>query len=304
MERAAGVNVRLAVHAMGTRFELVLHGQDEFFLRAAGEEIISDIEEQHARLSVFERGSLLSRVNLLAAERAVEVDEDLFSLLRLCRSVWAESEGAFDPAVGGLMHKWGFRDGSAREDGTRGGMACVVLDERARSVRFTESGPQLDLGGVAKGWVLDRARERLAELGVGCALMHGGTSTVVGVGSPPGEAAWRVRVGYAALVSGGLVEVRLKDAAMSVSMPGGRSHEVEGETIGHIMDPRSGEPARGRVGAVVVCASAAEADAWSTAMVVLGRRPRTMPPDIESATLEHDAGAWCVESRDSRIVVV
>jgi len=187
-----GMIVRLATDAMGTRFELVLDGADEFFLRAAGEEAIEEIREQHDRLDAFNPASLIGRLNARAGREPMGVDQELFELLELCQKVWRETDGAFDPALGGLMRRWGFRD----EPATTGGEGCspvtgfeaVELDERAGTVRF--HGPiLLDLGGVAKGWALDRAGAMLRQAGVTCGLVHGGTSTVVAWMDRPGERA-------------------------------------------------------------------------------------------------------------------
>jgi thiamine biosynthesis lipoprotein len=287
-----GVNVRLATHAMGTRFELVLSGQDESFLRSVGEEAIEEIQEHHARLSVFDRGSLVSRVNAFGCERAVAVDCELIELLVLCQRVWDLSEGAFDPAVGALMRRWGFREGgpSPAEGAAIRGFAGVEIDEANGTVKL-EPGVELDFGGVAKGYALDRVRERLSSLGVECALMHGGTSTVVAIGSPPSQVGWRVAVAATSSEGAGL-HAMLRDVAMSVSSPSGRERSVGGQTAGHVMDVRCGEPARATRSAVVVGASAAEADAWSTALVVLGQRPARMPVALSSAIAGGVGTGW------------
>ncbi|MBX3323796.1 MAG: FAD:protein FMN transferase [Phycisphaeraceae bacterium] len=293
------VNVRLATHAMGTRFELVLNGQDESFLRAVGEEAIAEIQEQHARLSVFDRGSLLSRVNALGAERWVEIDRDLLELLMLCRRVWEESDGAFDPAVGGLMRRWGFRGEVGPAAGAvAGGFESVEIDEANSSVKLG-AGVELDLGGVAKGYALDRVWERMRALGVERGIIHGGTSTVVAIGSPPGVGAWRVQVPSGASEAG-LLDVHLRDGALSVSSPSGRERVEDGLMVGHVMDVRCGKPARGARAAAVAGASAAEADAWATALVVLGQRPHRMPVNLSSAIAGD--GCWKVEQQDAVFV--
>ena len=105
--------VRLALDAMGTRFELVLHGGDEFFLQAVGEQAIETIRDEHRRLSLFDPASHISRVNAAGATNPVTVDRDLFDLLATAAAVWEQSGGAFDPAVGGFMRRWGHR-GSLR----------------------------------------------------------------------------------------------------------------------------------------------------------------------------------------------
>ncbi len=296
--------VRLAVEAMGTRFELVLCGEDEFFLRAVGEEAVEAIEEEHRRLSVFEAGSQVSRVNAGAAGQPVGVDCDLMELLVIGERVWEESGGAFDPAVGGLMQKWGHRGGGeihstgdnpggrdAHPTGRGVGFAGVVLDQEAGTVAFDWPGIGIDLGGVAKGYSLDKAAAIVREAGVESALLHGGTSSIVAIGSPPGAEGWRVRLGSLGEAEAP-AELLLRDMAASVSAPDGR---VSDGGAGHIIDPRTGEPAPLTRAAVVCGQSGAMADAWVTALVVLGARPDTMPSEIGSAVLTaggRECGGW------------
>lgn len=284
------MNVRLAAEAMGTRFELVLCGEDEFFLRAVGEEALEAVREEHRRLSVFDRGSILSRVNATAGSGAVPVDRDLFDLLTVCRDIWIASEGAFDPAVGALMRRWGHRGEVVEAVGDRWsagvGFAGVALDPVGLTVAFTIAGVSLDLGGVAKGYALDRAAAVVRGAGIGAALLHGGTSSIVAIGAPPGTAGWGVRVG-----GEGGAWLTLRDAGASVSAPSGR---VSGAGAGHIIDPRTGEPAPLAAEAVVVGQSGALADAWATALVVLGRRPGRMPSELGSAV--RTCAGWAVSS--------
>jgi thiamine biosynthesis lipoprotein len=257
----------LASQAMGTRFELVLPGRDEVRERAAGEAALEAVAECEQRLSLFRPGSLLSLVNREASARPVALDPDTFALLELCARCWRESDGAFDAAQGARMAQLGFR-GQAPAAGPVAGFEAVALDPRTCRVRFTAPGVQLDLGGVAKGHALDAAVEVLREAGVEQALLHGGTSTVVALGAPPGLAGWRVALER----GGGAPVVELRDAALAVSAQHGRRNE-RGE--GHVLDPRSGCPASDDRVAAVIAPRGALADAWSTALLVRADLPRT-----------------------------
>jgi thiamine biosynthesis lipoprotein len=130
----------------------------------------------------------------------------------------------------------------------------------------------LDLGAIGKGYAIDQAAETLREAGVTRALLHGGTSTVYALGRPPGDEPWKVAVesppGQEA--APWVAAVPLDDEALSVSAVWGKSFEHEGKTFGHVLDPRSGQPADHAVLAVVVLPSATETDALSTALLVAG----------------------------------
>lgn len=251
---------------MATRFELVLAG-DGPRARAGGEAALDAIRETEQRLSAFRRDSLTARVNA-GAGTAVRVDDEFLELLQLCARVHAATRGAFDPGVGALMENWGFR-GPHAGGAARAGFERVLVDEAAHTVRIP-AGMQLDFGAVGKGWALDRAAEALRAAGVASALLHGGTSSVLALGAPPGAEAWKVRI------RGG-PDVALRDAALGVSAPHGRTAERDGRRHGHVLDPRRAAPVQGMALAACTATSAALADAWSTALLVLGAVPPAAP---------------------------
>jgi thiamine biosynthesis lipoprotein len=154
------------------------------------------------------------------------------------------------------------------------GMALVRLNPGDLTVQFTREGVMLDLGAIGKGYAVERAAEVLREAGVASGLLHGGTSTVQAIGQPPGEQSWKIAIENPSpspdTPPALLATVPLKDEAMSVSGVQGKSFQAEGRTFGHIIDPRTGEPAIGTVLAAVVLPSATETDALSTALLTLG----------------------------------
>lgn len=264
--------LRLATHAMGTRFELVLAGGDPVLLRAAGEEAVRLIEEADQRLSLFRRDSLLAHINRTAHTSAVRLDLDTFDLLAVADEVARATSGAFDPSVAPLLRALGLHSESSTvpllqpEDARAlvGWCGAVTLDPSTHTVRFGRPGIALDLGGIAKGHALDLAAEALRENGVERALLHGGTSTVVALGSPPGESAWRVTIG-----PGEDAPIAdLADTCLSVSAPAGRMARRGDRDLHHLIDPRTGTSSEGARLAAVIAPSACVADAWSTALLV------------------------------------
>lgn len=277
---------RLALAAMGTRFEIALSGASPAALRAAGEAALDEVSELHARWSTFDPGSLVARVNRLAAGRAVPLDGDTLAILRIARDLWRETGGRFDPTVGARMRALGFRGSTTvGADGPVGpGMTALELDESAGTVRFHDDRLELDLGAIAKGYALDRAAESLRESGVPCALLHGGTSSVVAVGAPPDAGGWPIALDAA----GHLPQVVLRDAALAVSTCAGRvatdddAEDGDGAPRGHVIDPSTGHPAPLEGWAAVVADDATRADAWATALAV--SVPDDVPADISCAT--------------------
>lgn len=271
--------------AMGSRFELVLEGENEAWLRAAGEEALREIQRLDRQLTIFDASSEVSRLNARASYAPVAVEPRLFDLLVTSRRLSQETGGAFDVTVGPLMRAWGFFGASghlpaqADLDAARTvtGMDLVELDAPNRSVRFARPGVMIDLGAIGKGYAVDEAVALLREAGVERAFLHGGTSTSFGLGTPEGETAWRVSLSYPGFDRHDdqirtLAVVSLADSSLSVSAVQGKWFSAAGEVYGHVLDPRLGRPVTGALQAAVACSSATEADAYATALLVEGAR--------------------------------
>jgi thiamine biosynthesis lipoprotein len=176
------------------------------------------------------------------------------------------------------MKAWGFFRGGGRIPGgeelaslrERVGYRHVVLDARQRTVRFDRPGVELDLGGIAKGYAVDRAVGLLARAGVAAALVSAGGSTIYALGAPPGMNAWDVRVQDPVDAGAVALTVHLKDRALSVSGSSEKSFERDGVTYSHIMDPRSGRPVQGVLAVAVLAASGTAGDALDDAFFVQG----------------------------------
>jgi thiamine biosynthesis lipoprotein len=283
----------LAVHAMRTRFELVLIGDDPSHLRAVGEEALEEIVAVEARLSRFDKSSVVTRINRHAAQEAVRVDADTFALLAECERLWHETQGAFDPTIGPLMRSLGLQDACAagsreltvEEARAAVGWRTVELDGENHTVRFQHRDTSIDLGAIGKGYALDLAAAILSEHDVHRAILHGGTSTSIALGAPPQCAGWRIALGSPKLDKEARV-LELCDEALSVSE---RTVEQRAHAA-HVIDPQTGRAATGaeRVAVRVHDAkplagcghsfAASRADAWSTALLV--RSDLTLPDSV------------------------
>lgn len=275
--------IALAREAMATRFEVVLPGTNTPSLRAAGEEALDEIGRLEGLLSLYRASSEIARANARAAQEPVKLSPPVFRLLQHARQLCLETQGAFDITIAPLVRCWGFMSGSgalpldadvasARQ---QVGMELVELDEAHYTVRFKRSGVMLDLGGIGKGYAIDCAVEILREAGVTDALIHGGTSSIYGLGHPPDGEAWKVGIESHPFEPGGapapLAIVTLRDESLSVSAVWGKMFQAGKKTFGHIIDPRTGCPADNALLAAIVLPSATEADALTTALLIDGK---------------------------------
>jgi thiamine biosynthesis lipoprotein len=212
----------------------------------------------------------------------------VFQLIEHALRLSQATQGAFDITVAPLLRAWGMLRGSGRlpDPQTLGearacvGAGLVELDPDGFRVGFRRPGMMLDLGSIGKGYALDRTTELLREAGIESALIHGGTSTVIGIGKPPDAPAWKVAIERPSLTptppaaepsSLPVAVVELHDDSLSVSAVWGKGFEAGGQFYGHVIDPVRGQPVSGTLLAAVMLPLATESDALSTALLVRGR---------------------------------
>ena len=296
--------VAVARNAMGTRFEIILHGDHEVSLRAAAEEALDEIDQWEALLSPYKPTSEVSRINALAGREPVRIGPQLFTLLQRCVAYTKLTQGTFDVTIAPLLAAWGFlgakgaMPASEAVDSARAkvGMNGVELDEARSTVRFVKPGMRLDFGSIGKGYAVDCAVGLLRDAGISSALINGGTSTVYAIGTPPDEAAWKVAIAHPETTNAPegsappvLAVVALKDEALSVSAVWGKAFESEGKVYGHVLDPRTGWPVAGAALSAVILPSAADTDVFTTALLTLGATGqswlKSMRPQAKSLLL-------------------
>jgi thiamine biosynthesis lipoprotein len=264
--------------SMASAYAIVAYGEDASALPRILEAAFDEVDRIDRLMSHYKPESPLSRLNREAAAGSVAVEAELFDFLTECLRYARESDGAFDITVGPLMKTWGFFRGGGRlpsdaeiEDvRARVGYAHVILDAKARTVRFDRPGVELDLGGIAKGYAVDRVVALLRREGVAAALVSAGGSTIYGLGAPPGHGAWEVTVQDPLGGEGTALTVRLRDRALSVSGSSEKSFERDGVRYSHIMDPRRGRPVQGVLSVAVLAPTGTAGDALDNAFFVQG----------------------------------
>jgi thiamine biosynthesis lipoprotein len=271
---------------MGTLLQLELCGTDRAELRELAAGAFAEVEREEAIFSTYRAESAVTRLNRRAGMGAIAVPPDLHRILVEARRYRDLTRGTFDVTVGPLMALW---QGAARPPSdvrieqilSRVGQDKVVLAADG-TVDLTREGMEIDLGGIAKGWVLDRVRDAwTGREGLESALLEFGQSSVWAIGAPPGSPAWNLAL--RAPDGEVLALLRLRDRALSVSATFGSSHEIEGRRYGHVVDPRTGRALeRERVGAVVA-ADATEAEALSKALLVLAEEGIALIEEIPEA---------------------
>jgi len=271
--------------AMGTEFAFTIYtrpgdkGSEE--IRQIADEAFAVVDDLDSRISVWRPDSQVTYINYHAATGPVKAAPEVIDLLSYCKQVCAGTGGAFDVTVGPLVNLWGFyRSESAdrrlpseqelADARAKVGMDKVAIDRNECTVAFSQEGVRLDFGGIGKGLALDRALGVLKRHGVKAAALSAGTSSIVVLGAPPHQGAWRVHIRNPYNDQKSLDEVFLRDQALSTSGSYEKFFELNGKKYCHIFDPHTGRPVEGMLSVTVIGPSGMETDALSTAFFVLG----------------------------------
>lgn len=223
--------------------------------------------------------SEVSRINENAGRRPVRVSEDTFQVLKVAQRYSELSGGAFDVTVRPLVVLWGigkkdkYVPDAAAIERARAlvNWRDLVLDEGARTVYLKREGMGIDLGGAAKGYAADRAREVLLKYGVRSALIDAG-GNIWAVGRRPDGRPWRIGIKNPRPEHGGelLAVMPSEDLTLVTSGDYERYFIRDGVRYHHIFDPRTGRPASKAISATIIGKNSLEADILSTAVFILG----------------------------------
>jgi FAD:protein FMN transferase len=260
---------------MGTHATVVAYAWDRAAARRAIATALCELRRIERLMSVRDPGSPISRLNRQSGAGMI-VDPEVFAVLTAARHAGELSDGAFDVTVGPLLGLWrqaGKHNrlpapsevAAARE---RVGWRRLQLDPTTRTVRFAVPGVRIDLGGIAKGYGIDRALAKLRQESITAGLVDVGGDLAV-FGAPPGRRGWRVGV-QDPFGPGYVTRLVVRDAAVATSGNYLRHSTIAGRRYSHIVDPRTGRPADAVPSVTVIAPSALAADWLATALSVTG----------------------------------
>ena len=244
----------------------------------AADEAIKEVKTIDRLMSVFDRKSELSRMNQNAGRSEVHVDKRLIEILQSSLFYNRLTDGVLDVTIEPLMEAWGFRGDEKSSKPTDSelqaavnavGSKVISIDTKGSAAGVLHEGSKLDLGGIAVGYSVDRAVEILRRHGVECALVnHSGD--IYALGSPPGEDGWLIGITDPEHTDEVITSLRVRDKAVSTSGNYENFVSFDGLSYGHIMNPRTGEPASDILSTTIISETALEADALSTGVFVMG----------------------------------
>jgi thiamine biosynthesis lipoprotein len=261
-------------YVMGTVLQLTLHGVGERRARTTLDELFAGAQRLDALMTVFDSQSEVSRLNAAAGTGPQAVDPEVAELLRRSVAYARLTRNSFDVTVGPLVQLW-IDAAVAKKRPTPAALARAKARVGADAIRVYEDGrvelrnpgAAVDLGGIAKGFAIDRMRPTLAARGIANALLDFGQSSTLALGKPDGGDGWRLLVRGPEEADLGVAT--LSDQALSVSSSFGHWVEIEGRRYGHVIDPRTGVPLGESRQAVIVARDATLAEALSKALLIL-----------------------------------
>ena len=291
-------------YVMGTVLEITLVAPDETLGREVLAALFDLASALDAMLSVYVPQSEVSQLNATAGAEPRRLSPELARLLARSVEYSALTGGSFDVTVAPLIALW---TRAAERDApptpaelarahARVGYEKIHIGADGR-VTLAEPGVAIDLGGIAKGWALDRMRPVLERYAITDALLNFGQSSVWASGMPRDGDAWRL------LVRGPdetlLGVIALAERALSVSGSLGQWVEIGGRRYGHVLDPRSGQALRQRRQALVLAPDATLAEALSKALLVLGEEAGIAlieaQPQCEALLVDAGGEVWTTQ---------
>lgn len=254
---------RAAHDAMAATFQITIAGADARYAAQAAAAAFERIDAIEGELSRFIPSSDTARLNRQAPGAPLRIGAATVECLALAARIGAETGGAFDAAAGALIELWNRGAPSAEELAAAraaAGSHLLSLDPEAHTATAAVAGLRVDLGGIGKGSAADAAAALLADWGLAHALVNAGGSSLRATGAPPNSPGWPLFFPHPAGGGRRLGALRFADGGVSGS----------GVKKGaHIIDPRTGVPAAGTRAAWAAAPTAAEADALSTAFMVM-----------------------------------
>lgn len=259
---------------MGLPVRLVLHARDRQAAESAARAAFARIARLDRMMSDYRPDSELRRLESRTGQ-SVPVSPELLAVLTRALEISRATEGAFDPTIAPLVALWRESRSTrrlpepSRLAAARAlvGWRHVEIDAARSAVRLSRPGMRLDLGGVAKGYILQEALRTLRSAGVTRALVASGGDIVAG-DAPPGRPGWHVDAPGADPVFAARAE-RLTNAALATSGPTVQFVEIDDVRYSHIIDPRTGLGMTTDRVAYVIADDAALADGLATALTIL-----------------------------------
>lgn len=263
-------------YIMGTIFDITASGNDERLLERTSKEAFEEIKRIDNLMSRYKEGSQVSLVNINAGIAPIRVGSELIEVLQEAIKISELSGGVFDVTIGPLTDLWGFdseKNIIPPKDKIEKLRDLVnykklKIDEAASTVYLEDKGMMIDVGGIAKGYSLTRAMKVFENAGIRNFIINAGGNLILrGVknGNP-----WKIGIQNPRDESKLLGKVAITDISVATSGDYQRYFMKDGIRYHHILDPKTGFPAKGLISATIIGNGKTSMDGYSSAVFILG----------------------------------
>lgn len=261
---------------MGTRCAVELWADDRAAGEAAIEAVLAEMRRIDAAMSTYKPDSEVSRVNAEAGNGPVRISAELFSLLETAQQYSALSHGVFDITYASVGYLYDYR-AHVRPDEAAIEKALPSIDYRqlrldpaASTIAFGKPGMRIDLGGIGKGYAVDRGIQILMQRGVTHSLVNAGGDTRV-IGDRRGQP-WVIGIRHPDRRDEVVLRIPLEDAAFSTSGDYERYFDEDGVRHDHIIDPKTGRSPHGVRSVTVIASTATRTDGLTKSVFIMGAK--------------------------------
>jgi thiamine biosynthesis lipoprotein len=263
---------------MDTIVELTIYGANKQEAGAFSNEVFAKMRRLEEIFDKNNPAGDISRINAAAGRDWVDVEPETIFVLQQALEIAQKTGGAFDPTVGPLLELWGFGTEHARvpaDEELQKALAlidytAVEVDQTAQKVFLPHNGMKLDLGGIAKGFIIDEGQKVMKQFPVAASLLNAGGDIGIS-GLNPSGGKWKIAVQDPQEPQQWLAILELEEGGVATSGGYQRYFEEKGQRYHHLLDPREGMPSRGISSVTIIAPDAMQADALATAIFVLGK---------------------------------
>lgn len=270
--------IKISGSKMGTSYHVTIVA-DQPAPTDLAEQIDQVLSAVDQSMSTYKSQSELSQFNRLPLSEQVKASDQFWAVLQTSEKIWRQSAGAFDPTVGPVVDLWGFgpkpsedripEDSEIAQALENSGFENLLLNDTEQAIS-KQKAIALDLSAVAKGYAVDQVAELLEMLALPDYLVEVGGEMRLSGSNPEGNP-WRVAIELPSLMPQVQQVIEIHSGAVATSGDYRNYFEKDGLRYSHTIDPRSGKPITHSLASVTVLADhCADADAWATALMVLG----------------------------------
>jgi thiamine biosynthesis lipoprotein len=262
---------------MGTVFQVTALDPRQADAEKAVEAAFAEIDRIEALISSWDPQSQTSAINRQAGQQPVQVDRELYELIRRSKKVSELTRGIFDISYASMDAVWKF-DGSMTDIPSEAeiarsveliGYEHIILDDERSTVFLQREGMKIGFGAIGKGYAANRCKALMQEMGINNGVVNAG-GDLVSWGKQAGGDDWTIGIANPALEESAISWLSVNDMAVVTSGNYERYVEIDGKRFSHIIDPRTGWPAEALKSVTIICPDAELADALATSVFIMG----------------------------------